>query len=310
MQQAVLRVSVDTETAVTEGEVGYHPFSLGLCADTIRNDPGADPASFDMAPGDVTRLAARFLKSLAGPAYEIWVRRLALTPRFDETAARTAFSATRDVNQDAAWQYLAGFSFVRAADEPGWWTLHYRMREALTAAYPDQAVADHQFWHYHWQRRSTSEIDDFAALAWYHQYALQPKEALDAWNGLIEKCSKDGRMADHSKLLDWLEPTSLETKAPTSPEAANQLCCLSEQLWQTTLGSRIKNLYRAIACYEAALHVYTQTGFPIEWATIQNSLGNIYGNLPTEDGSANQRRAIACYEAAVRVYTECDFRYG
>jgi hypothetical protein len=136
MQQAVLRVSVDTETATTGDDIAYHPFSLGLCADTLRHEPGADPASFDMAPGDVTRLADRFLKSLAGPAYEIWVRRLALTPRFDETAARTAFSANRDVNQDAAWQYLGGFSFVRAADEPGWWTLHLRMREALAEANP------------------------------------------------------------------------------------------------------------------------------------------------------------------------------
>ena len=55
----------------------------------------------------------------------------------------------------------------------------------------------------------SSEIDDFAALAWYHQYALQPKDALDAWNALIEKCFKDGRMADHYRLLDWWEPTRL-----------------------------------------------------------------------------------------------------
>jgi hypothetical protein len=59
MQQEVLRVSVDTETAATVGDIAYHPFSLGLCADTLRNEPGADPASFDMAPGDVTRLADR-----------------------------------------------------------------------------------------------------------------------------------------------------------------------------------------------------------------------------------------------------------
>ncbi len=171
LQEKVLRASVDTaETAVTGAHVRYHAFSLGLCADKHRNEPGAGPSSFDMAPGDVTRLVVRFLKSFpAGPAYEIWVRRLALTPRFDEAAARAAFSASRDVNQDAAWQYLGGFSFVRAADEPGWWTLHFRMRQALTEAFPGEVAADHQFWQDHWQRRRSSEIDDCAALAWYHQ---------------------------------------------------------------------------------------------------------------------------------------------
>ncbi|HEY7311927.1 MAG TPA: hypothetical protein VH643_21365 [Gemmataceae bacterium] len=307
MQQAVLRVSVDTETVAAGSDAGYHPFSLGLCADTLRNDPGADPASFDMAPGDVTRLADRFLKSLAGPAYEIWVRRLALTPRFDEAAARAAFSANRDVNQDAAWQYLGGFSFVREADEPGWWTLHYRMREALTEAYPDQAAADHQFWHDHWQRRSKSEIDDFAALAWYHQYVLQPKEALKAWNSLAEKCFAACRMADHYKLLDWWEPTRLEAKASASTEEAAQLLCLGVELRQATLGSLSENLHRAIACHEVGLRVYNETDSPVDWAKTQNNLGNAYEDLPTGDRAANLRKAIACYAAALRVFIETDF---
>ena len=88
LQQAVLRVSVDTETAVTGGDVGYHPFSLGLCADTLRNEPGADPSSFDMAPGDVTRLADRFLKSLAGAG----LRNLGSTPGADAALRRNGRS--------------------------------------------------------------------------------------------------------------------------------------------------------------------------------------------------------------------------
>jgi tetratricopeptide (TPR) repeat protein len=307
LQQAVLRVSVDTETAVTETDAGYHPFSLGLCADTLRNEPSADPASFDMAPGDVIRMADRFLKSLAGPAYEIWVRRLALTPRFDEAAARAAFSTNRDVNQDAAWQYLGGFSFVRAADEPGWWTLHFRMRQALTEAYPDRAAADHQFWQDYWQHRSRNEIDDSAALAWYHQYVLQPKEALDAWNNLAEKCRNARRMADHYKLFDWWEPTRLEAKAPASPEAAGQLCCLGVELQQATLGSLSENLHRAIVCYEAALRIYSETGFPTDWGATQNYLGNAYASLLMGDWAANLEKAIAYYLAALRIYTKTRF---
>ena len=72
-------------------------------------------------------------------------------------------------------------------------------------------------------------------------------------------------------------------------------------------GDRGENLRRAIACYEAALRVYTEADFPSDWATTQNNLGNAYSDLPTGDRGENLRRAIACYEAALRVRTEADF---
>ena len=68
-------------------------------------------------------------------------------------------------------------------------------------------------------------------------------------------------------------------------------------------GDRQANLERAIACYEAALQVYTREAFPVNWATTQNNLGNAYNNLPAGDRQANLERAIACYEAALQVYT-------
>jgi len=72
-------------------------------------------------------------------------------------------------------------------------------------------------------------------------------------------------------------------------------------------GDRGVNLQRAIACYEAALRVYTEQDFPVEWARTQNNLGVAYRDLPTGDRGVNLQRAIACYEAALRVYTEQDF---
>ncbi len=69
---------------------------------------------------------------------------------------------------------------------------------------------------------------------------------------------------------------------------------------------RGENLRRAIACYEAALRVFTESGSPTAWAGTQNNLGNAYCELPTGDRGENLRRAIACYEAALRVRTESD----
>ena len=72
-------------------------------------------------------------------------------------------------------------------------------------------------------------------------------------------------------------------------------------------GDRGANLQKAIACYDAALRVYTERDFPRQWATIQNSLGTAYADLPTGDRGANLRKAIAYYDAALRIHTERDF---
>jgi len=69
-------------------------------------------------------------------------------------------------------------------------------------------------------------------------------------------------------------------------------------------GDRGENLARAIACYEAALRVFTDRRHPVDWAQTQNNLGNAYRELPTGDRGENLARAIACFQAALRVRTE------
>lgn len=124
LQDAVLRVSLDTDDEVTAGERGYHPFSLGLCTDTIVAESAhgrmANPSTFAMAAGDTAALTQRFLKSLNDATHEAWIRRLAVTPRFDEEAARRSFSSSAGAAQDAAWAMLRGCSFLRETDDPTW----------------------------------------------------------------------------------------------------------------------------------------------------------------------------------------------
>ena len=69
------------------------------------------------------------------------------------------------------------------------------------------------------------------------------------------------------------------------------------------IGERI--FRRAIACYEAALRVYTEHDFPVDWAMTLNNLGNAYQEIsPRGSGERTSRRAIECFEEALRVYTE------
>jgi tetratricopeptide (TPR) repeat protein len=310
LQDAVLRASVDTETDPGEEETrGSHPFSLGLAADAIVTEQARGQAvtasTFDIRPGDYARLAQQFLKSLADPAHEVWVRRLALTPRFDEAAARAAHSESRGVVQDAAWQALLRYSFVRGADERGFYTLHAKMRDALaeTAA---ATADDHAFWEQHWRRRSESDSDGWAGLAWFHRYRLDPQAAWREWKTLAEAMRESRKMADHYQLLRWWDVTDVVEGRDLSPGTAVMLDSLACELTAATLGRRSENVQQAIACYSLILRVYTEADFPRHWAATQTNLGTAYQELPTGDRAANLRKAIDCFTAALRVRTEAD----
>ena len=56
-----------------------------------------------------------------------------------------------------------------------------------------------------------------------------------------------------------------------------------------------------MVCYEAALQVFTETGFPAEWAMTQNILGNAYADLPT----GAEKRTSAAPSTATRRHCEC-----
>uniref|UniRef100_UPI0020C34BB9 CHAT domain-containing protein n=1 Tax=Oscillatoria sp. HE19RPO TaxID=2954806 RepID=UPI0020C34BB9 len=60
---------------------------------------------------------------------------------------------------------------------------------------------------------------------------------------------------------------------------------------------------RAIACYQAALKVYTPEAFPQDNARTQNNLGAAYSDRIRGERGENLETAIACYEAALQVRT-------
>jgi tetratricopeptide (TPR) repeat protein len=311
LQEAILRVSEDVESADRDA---YHPHSLGLNADTVTTERTRgrepDPATFDMAPGDYDQLAQRFLTSLHDRHTRAWITDLAQTPRFDEAAARDAFSPARDVHQDAAWETLRDYSFVQEAADPGWFRLHSRMSEALRRRLghdPAALTLSHTRWQGYWQARSRDGTDDFAALAWYHEYAFDPNRARQEWSDKAEAARQSSRMTLHHSLLDWWAQTDVEGRMPDNRVDAAALNGLGVELSQASLGNRDANLRRAMKCFEAALRVRTEGDFPTEWAATQNNLGNAYTNLPTGDRDTNLRRAFECFEAALRVRTEGDF---
>ena len=308
---SILRVSRDLVVADREA---YYPFALGLCADTVFSERSRDiepePRTFAMPPGDYAKLAQRFLKSLHDEHPEQWIIHLAQTPRFDEAAARLAFSPIRDIPQDEAWDSLPDYSFVQETAEPGWLRIHSVMCDVLRrqlAGKAEEFTRAHTDWQARWQARSQAENDEFAALAWHHLRVLDPKQARAIWNEKAEKARVRLKMAEHLDLLDWWTPSEIEQRVPKTPDDAAALNSIGIQLWRATLGNRSLNLRRAIACYESALRVYTEADFPADWAMTQNNMGAAYQELPTGDRGENLQRALACYESALRVRTEANF---
>ncbi|MBM3457420.1 MAG: tetratricopeptide repeat protein, partial [Armatimonadetes bacterium] len=76
-------------------------------------------------------------------------------------------------------------------------------------------------------------------------------------------------------------------------------------------GDRAAHLERAIACYEAALRVRTETAFPQDWAMTQHNLGLAFvqlGNLVEArrafDAAVRGYRAVGLHESAAGVEAE------
>ena len=318
LQQAILTVSLDKETdqATEKEDAGYHPFSLGLCADTCQNltrqNELIDPALFDMSSEDTRELATRFLRSMgANGTYAEWLKRLALTPQFDEAAARACFSDNPGREQDFAWHTLTSYSFIRQTQTPGWFTLHIRMKESLVEIqHSDDEIhwhKGHQWWHSYWTERPADKTKLFAAKAWYHHWCVEPEQAMDNWNRLAQTARNELQMMRHYELLGWWAPCALEaglSKVEHKSRTAATLHDLGNELCRTSQGDRTANLQRAINGYEAALRIRTEAAFPQDWAATQNNLANAYAGLPEGDRTANLQRAINGYEAALRIRTE------
>jgi tetratricopeptide (TPR) repeat protein len=300
-----------------ESTGGYHCFSLGLCANIVANErnAGHDPAAETLRfnPQDWVKLARRFLKSLDSDTDSVWIEKLALTPRFDEAAARWAYSSERSAAQTAAWKNLYGYSFVERLSDSEWSSIRAEMRAALRnqPSAQERVIEDHEQWKDYWSSRSKAMVDDAAGLAWYHSYCLDPSEAMRIWSQLAEsaRTSVPARMREHSSLLQWLEPLGLLETHPRTEAHAKTLTNCGYELLNGSL-NRSSNIQKAIACYESALHIYTEQKFPQRWADVMNNLGVAWSDLPAGSRSGNLTKAIACFEAALRVLTLKDSPQG
>ncbi|MCB9922563.1 MAG: tetratricopeptide repeat protein [Planctomycetaceae bacterium] len=307
--KAILRVSPD-ENSATNGKLAFHPFSLGLCADTVYADSyrgvRTNPDTFDLSPGDKRELALRFLRSLGDPDIELWIKRLCLTPRFDHEVASVLFSESRTIACDAALSRLDRFSFVNHRQQSGWWTIHVQMRRAVEQLNVD-AETDHRRWIELWSQRSSDHCDEYAALRWYHIWCVDPSAARREWIELATSARRHLQMTKHYSLLSWWGPVDLESLCQR-PESIDSMTAavlndLGLEYCNATVGDRAANIGQAIVLYQAALRFYSAEKDTNNWVITQNNLGTAFLELPVGDFAQNVHTAIQCFESSLRSCT-------
>jgi hypothetical protein len=163
--EAILRVS--------QLGSGYHPLTLSFCADIVRVKPSITPREFNISSGDWKGLARRFLRSVSDPADRLWFIRLALSPLWDEAAARAAYDDGKGRRQDAAWERLHTFSFIHRQDG-GWYSIRDLVAEALIHdAKPYEVREGRQFWQDYWSNLP-GKTTFHDGLAWVQRWYLNP----------------------------------------------------------------------------------------------------------------------------------------
>ncbi|RZL97961.1 MAG: hypothetical protein EOO88_61860, partial [Pedobacter sp.] len=169
-------------------------------------------------------------------------------------------------------------------------------------------VDEHTGWYEHYTAFSKDATDDFASLAWYHKYQLEPEVAWESWAELTEKAKNSQQMIVHFQLISWIGLTNIEKYPPSNTTQASFCVKLGATLRDSSKGNRRKVLNRSIQCYEDSLIIYIRESFPENWAEIQNHMAIAYSDLAqTGDTTKNLIEAIVCYENALQVRTKEQF---
>ncbi|MBN1878040.1 MAG: tetratricopeptide repeat protein [Anaerolineae bacterium] len=104
--------------------------------------------------------------------------------------------------------------------------------------------------------------------------------------------------------LSWLESGIAACEALGDTQTrAQMLNDLGFTYTQLPTGNPLENVREAIACYEAALAIFTPETAPLEYAMVQNNLGTAYLHGRSVDPAADIRQAIACYKRSLRTCT-------
>ena len=271
LQAAILRV---TDEKADEGSPSsHHCYLLALCAEIVTNtkaETGGYPeaAVFDQIPegADAAEpLVSRFLTSLHSQSMVLWLEELSLTPRFNEEYALSLDAQRRHNNGRAGWERLRQLSFL-GEREMGFWEMHRLLRESLRKRVnAEDAKAIHIWSENYWWQKAGEEDWKRKGLSWFHLRFTDRKDALSKFTELVNQAKRRAEPQTMRQLIEWWRDIELNFE-PADLDQAADLFTFGSALNDLSIGNQSEHLRRAIACYEAALRVYTEADYPADWA--------------------------------------------
>lgn len=293
------------------------PLWLALSADIIQNfrlagkgDPGAAQFSLVQSGAPGKKLCDWLLKSLPTREAIRWLRELGVTPECDDRAA-SALMGEEDATSEPAllahWDRFKEYSFVEDQGN-GFWRIEPSLRQHLNdGARRDDITAAHLNFFHHWTERSQP------ALAWFHQWVLNPKEAIELWTKSFDEAygAKTPEQLSRARdLLGWWGEIALDERDLENTDSktwAKAHMTLARALQDTPFRVRATALAMSMVHYEAALSVYTSDEYPREWAETQILIGAVQRALAHEKVCLNKEAllgsAIERYQTVLRIAT-------
>ena len=286
----------------------FHAFALGLACDLALIESG-DLSNLAEAESRVGRsieeiLVDRFL-FIVGEEDEYRLRKLAVTPNWDNVAAAFALGVADDsAGSISKIDWLHRFSFVsKNADNT--FSLHHIFRKVLLrTSKTEQNLMWHREWALYWHSRSVDSLDRFSSLNWLHRIASENEVGLAAWEAEITKALESGDMLRHLNLVEIAREF-----AETWVSDINWLPATEEARWKLYWGTAQQDAtvgpfrhHEAIDALREVLDVFSRETTPLDWALTQNNLGTAYMRLGEIEADGQIfRQAITSYKASLEI---------
>jgi hypothetical protein len=309
---------------------GGHPLALALAAAVVveakKRGRDVSPSVFLQAPVPRSVVPGHEHERIEQYLLDRFLRELSHAERHDmiacafprflnrellRTILRTARPTVSDIEVGESWEHYRHLTFMSALDGQRL-VFHPIVRELLLRQLPPDADPESDYYRLHtrlrkhFQQRAARK--NAATINQEPSWQAQLEEAYHALAlGDPQPAIAPGISAQQTNLAAWQPLLETILQAPTElmPDDTEQQAY--DALVQAEQQHYLEACVTAIVLYTWLLHARSRDDDRYKIASIQNSLGIAYQNLPGGDRAHNLHTAIDYYEAALQVRTRAAF---
>ena len=207
-----------------------------------------------------------------------------------------------------AYKRLQSLDFVRSIG-PDRANYHQIVKDVINLRWQDEEhkkkkSMHHTLGEYFLERHI--QHHDFSCLLenYYHRFNIDFKQAFVDWTEDFKKIKNSLNMQDLTAVLLDFETYFMPLLQYEPEYGAYVFLTIGDRFSELTYGDIPEFKEKQIDYYGSALEVYTREAFPVDWAKMQNNLGNAYGSRIRGNRADNLEEAIACHMRNLEVRTK------